>query len=236
MSMEAKKQHSSQFDLQQRVSVSENRKEDNSSSNELNPLRHTLSIDACPQHQGDHNPFPVSLPMDAQTSGEQPLHIQESDDEPNPERDSQMQNLQNITNNQPMAMDSNDQQSLPMEFKDQQSLSTGNVNQTTSVGVSNEQIMSNINQNTTGMVMSSQQAMPSGMSNQQSVVSGSQQSGTTLKLNKQVPFGMLLPIIQPQLDKDRAMQLHTLYFKLKVVSVAQLLCENLLECLHQLVE
>lgn len=33
---------------------------------------------------------------------------------------------------------------------------------------------------------------------------------------KQVPFAALLPAIMPQLDKDRAMQLHTLYAKLKV--------------------
>ncbi|XP_059633497.1 transcription initiation factor TFIID subunit 4b-like isoform X2 [Cornus florida] len=32
---------------------------------------------------------------------------------------------------------------------------------------------------------------------------------------KQVPFALLLPVIQPQLDKDRAMQLQTLYIKLK---------------------
>ncbi|XP_047340872.1 transcription initiation factor TFIID subunit 4b [Impatiens glandulifera] len=33
--------------------------------------------------------------------------------------------------------------------------------------------------------------------------------------SKQVPFGLLLPVILPQLDKDRAMQLQTLYLKLR---------------------
>ncbi|KAL0432561.1 UNVERIFIED_CONTAM: Transcription initiation factor TFIID subunitb [Sesamum latifolium] len=106
---------------------------------------------------------------------------------------------------------------MSMELNDQQSMSTGKANQpTTSMGISNEQqVMSTVNQHTTGM--GSQQATSSGMSNQQPMTSSNQQPGTALKLNKQVPFGMLLPIIQPQLDKDRAMQLHTLYFKLKVV-------------------
>lgn len=33
--------------------------------------------------------------------------------------------------------------------------------------------------------------------------------------SKQVPFGLLLPVILPQLDKDKAMQLQTLYMKLR---------------------
>ncbi|KAL6496828.1 hypothetical protein OROHE_027261 [Orobanche hederae] len=69
-----------------------------------------------------------------------------------------------------------------------------------------------------GMVINHNQhaVMASGLNNKHSMTGSShQQPGSTLRLNKQVPFGMLLPIIQPQLDKDRAMQLHTLYFKLK---------------------
>ncbi|KAL6527585.1 hypothetical protein OROMI_029396 [Orobanche minor] len=69
-----------------------------------------------------------------------------------------------------------------------------------------------------GMVINHNQhaVMGSGLNNKHSMTGSShQQPGSTLRLNKQVPFGMLLPIIQPQLDKDRAMQLHTLYFKLK---------------------
>ncbi|KAI3460167.1 hypothetical protein Pfo_016830 [Paulownia fortunei] len=215
MAMEEKGQHSSQLELQQHGLDSENRKEDDSSSHEFNTLPHNPSIDACPQPQDDRNTFPVSQPLGTQTSGEQPIHNQEPDDEPNPERESQIGQLKNIINRPSMAMGSNDQQPLSMELKDQQSLSTGKGHQQTSMGISNEQVMSAVNQHTTGMMMSSQQAMTSGLSNQQSMTSSNQQPGTTLKLNKQVPFGMLLPIIQPQLDKDRAMQLHTLYFKLK---------------------
>ena len=33
---------------------------------------------------------------------------------------------------------------------------------------------------------------------------------------KQVPFALLLPVIEPQLDKDRAMQLQGLYVRLRV--------------------
>ncbi|KAK6130814.1 hypothetical protein DH2020_035437 [Rehmannia glutinosa] len=183
MTMEERGQHSSQLEQQQHALESENRKVDDNSSHELNALPHNPSIDASSQPQDDRNTFPVSDPMATQASGVQPIHIQEPDREPNPERESQIGKLQNISNR-------------PMESKDQQSLLTGN-------------------QHSTGMVVSGQQAMTSGLSSQQSITSGNQQPGTALKLNKQVPFGMLLPIIQPQLDKDRAMQLHTLYFKLK---------------------
>lgn len=215
VALEEKEQHSSQLELQKHGSDSQNRKEDDNSSHEPNPLLH--NIDACPQPQDDRNTFPLSQPMSTQTSGEQPINIQGLDREPNPDKESQMDKLQNISRHPSMAVGSNDQQPLSMEFKDQQSLSTAKGNQQTSMGINNEQVMPPVNQHTTGMMMSSQQAMTSGMSNQQPMTSSNQQPGTTMKLNKQVPFGMLLPIIQPQLDKDRAMQLHTLYFKLKVV-------------------
>lgn len=41
------------------------------------------------------------------------------------------------------------------------------------------------------------------------------QPSNPLNRGKQVPFALLLPVILPQLDKDRAMQLQTLYSKLK---------------------
>ncbi|KAL8030070.1 hypothetical protein ABFS82_14G260600 [Erythranthe guttata] len=187
--------------LQQNVTDPENRKEDNFSSQKINPLPHAPSLDAGPQSQPDQSAFPVSQPMDIQSSGEQTIHIQEPDHKPNQERDSQTHNFQNISNHS------------SMEFNGQQSLSIG---KGTSMGVTNEQVLSNVIQHTTGMGMSGQQAMTSEMSNQQSTTSSSsQQPGGNLKLNKQVPFGMLLPIIQPQLDKDRAMQLQTLYYRLK---------------------
>lgn len=52
------------------------------------------------------------------------------------------------------------------------------------------------------------------MSNQQAMVN--EQANNRPNRLKQVPFAMLLPVILPQLDKDRAMQLKTLYGKLKV--------------------
>ncbi|KAI4366475.1 hypothetical protein MLD38_022349 [Melastoma candidum] len=51
------------------------------------------------------------------------------------------------------------------------------------------------------------------MSNQQA--SAPEQAGNRVNRAKQVPFALLLPVILPQLDKDRAMQLQTLYAKLK---------------------
>jgi transcription initiation factor TFIID subunit 4 len=52
------------------------------------------------------------------------------------------------------------------------------------------------------------------MSNQQATVS--EQPSSQVNRSKQVPFGLLLPILIPQLAKDRAMQLQTLFNKLKV--------------------
>ncbi|KAK4787251.1 hypothetical protein SAY86_011084 [Trapa natans] len=51
------------------------------------------------------------------------------------------------------------------------------------------------------------------MNNQQAVVH--EQPNNRPNRPKQVPFALLLPVILPQLDKDRGMQLHTLYVKLK---------------------
>ncbi|KNA09321.1 hypothetical protein SOVF_154680 isoform A [Spinacia oleracea] len=42
-----------------------------------------------------------------------------------------------------------------------------------------------------------------------------EQVGTSANRSKQIPFGSLLPIILPELDKDKAMQLQTLYGKLR---------------------
>lgn len=52
------------------------------------------------------------------------------------------------------------------------------------------------------------------MSNQQAI--GAEQPSNPMNRGKQVPFALLLPALVPHLDKDRAMQLHTLYGKLKV--------------------
>ncbi|XP_022717986.1 transcription initiation factor TFIID subunit 4b-like isoform X2 [Durio zibethinus] len=57
------------------------------------------------------------------------------------------------------------------------------------------------------------------MSNQQS--SGTEQPNSPMNRGKQVPFAVLLPTLLPQLDKDRAMQLHTLYGKLKKNEIAK---------------
>ncbi|CAI8605901.1 unnamed protein product [Vicia faba] len=51
------------------------------------------------------------------------------------------------------------------------------------------------------------------MSNQQATVN--EQPSSQINRSKQVPFGLLLPILIPQLAKDRAMQLTTLFNKLK---------------------
>ncbi|TYK31146.1 transcription initiation factor TFIID subunit 4b [Cucumis melo var. makuwa] len=51
------------------------------------------------------------------------------------------------------------------------------------------------------------------MSNQQSIVA--EQANNPLNRSKQVPFASLMPVLMPQLDKDRGMQLQTLFNRLK---------------------
>ncbi|KAL8501453.1 hypothetical protein ACS0TY_020836 [Phlomoides rotata] len=221
MAMEENKLDSSQVDVQKHGCDSQNREEDDNSSHEPNSLARNPSVDARPQPRYEQNTFSLSQPMGTQTSAEQPINIQGLDHEPYPEKESQMDKVQNISHHPSMAMGSNDQQPLPMDFKDQQSLSTGKVNQPINMGISSEQVMPPVNQHITGMMMSNKQAMTSGMSNQHSMTNTNQQPGTSLKLNKQVPFGMVLHILLPQLEKDRAMQLNMLYFKLKKKEISK---------------
>ncbi|KAL1546862.1 transcription initiation factor TFIID subunit 4b-like isoform X1 [Salvia divinorum] len=181
-----KDQHSSELELQRHDSGSQNRKEDDNTSHEPNP-----------NQQDERNTFPLPQPVGGQSSGEQPINAQVLGHDTKPDKELQMNKLQNVSHHPSMTVGSNEG------------------NPKTSMGINNDQVMPPLNQQTTGMPTTSQQAISSGMSNPQTMTSSSQQSVTALKLNKQVPFGMLLPIIQPQLDKDRAMQLHTLYFKLK---------------------
>ncbi|KAL6995405.1 hypothetical protein U1Q18_005542 [Sarracenia purpurea var. burkii] len=51
------------------------------------------------------------------------------------------------------------------------------------------------------------------MANQQSMAA--EQAMNPMNRGKQVPFAMLLPVLQPQLDKEKGMQLNTIYTKLK---------------------
>lgn len=54
------------------------------------------------------------------------------------------------------------------------------------------------------------------MSNQQDMTTGKTANAMNRPAGKEVPFASLLPLIRPQLDKDRAMQLQVLYNQLKV--------------------
>ncbi|KAM3305001.1 transcription initiation factor TFIID subunit 4b isoform X2 [Capsicum chacoense] len=79
-------------------------------------------------------------------------------------------------------------------------------------GANSLQSMQSLTAGTSGMPRVATEA-----SNQSESASGSssQAAMNVAKQSKQVPFAMLFPHIQPQLDKDRAMQLQTLYLKLK---------------------
>lgn len=79
------------------------------------------------------------------------------------------------------------------------------------------------------MGSNNQQAVPPGGSNQPATnaVSSNLQASNLMRA-KQVPFAALLPVIQPHLDKDRAMQLNTLYIRLKVsLQISHTCCVNL---------
>ncbi|MED6224808.1 hypothetical protein PIB30_087706 [Stylosanthes scabra] len=65
----------------------------------------------------------------------------------------------------------------------------------------------------------SQYAKLQQISNQQATVN--EQPGGQINRKNLVPFGMLLPILVPQLAKDRAMQLQTLFSKLKKDEIAK---------------
>lgn len=53
------------------------------------------------------------------------------------------------------------------------------------------------------------------MGNQQAMATGQAANAMNRPSGKQVPFALLLPVIEPQLDKDRAMQLQGLYVRLR---------------------
>ncbi|OIT22783.1 PREDICTED: transcription initiation factor TFIID subunit 4b isoform X2 [Nicotiana attenuata] len=79
-------------------------------------------------------------------------------------------------------------------------------------GAQSQQSMQSLTTGTSGLPLVAADA-----SNQSESATGSssQSAINVAKQGKQVPFAMLFPHIQPQLDKDRAMQLQTLYVKLK---------------------
>ncbi|CAI9115938.1 OLC1v1016953C1 [Oldenlandia corymbosa var. corymbosa] len=73
------------------------------------------------------------------------------------------------------------------------------------------------NQQSLPATMSNQHVMAPGTSNSQAMAAGSASQQVTGAANrgKQVPFALLLPVIQPQLDKDRQVQLNNLYSRLR---------------------
>ncbi|KAF5456131.1 hypothetical protein F2P56_025641 [Juglans regia] len=66
-----------------------------------------------------------------------------------------------------------------------------------------------------GLEGESQYAKLQKMSNQQATITEQASNPINRSRPGQVPFGVLLPVLQAQLDKDRAMQLQTIFAKLK---------------------
>lgn len=102
------------------------------------------------------------------------------------------------------------------------------------ISVQNPQQISVQNPQTTGMQISDKTPIPvhepdrssnqegesqfsklQKMSNQQATITERTSNPTNRNRPGQVPFGLLLPVLQAQLDKDRAMQLQTIFAKLK---------------------
>ncbi|KAG9147148.1 hypothetical protein Leryth_005379 [Lithospermum erythrorhizon] len=110
-----------------------------------------------------------------------------------------------ISTQQPMAiaMGLNNQQSVDIRTNKRKSVAMGSSNQQSlGVGIKNQQ--------------SNPQAFNSGLSGQQAMSMGvANQQANLLNHGKQVPFALLLPIIEPLLDGDRSEQLKTLYQALK---------------------
>ncbi|KAK4736936.1 hypothetical protein R3W88_000633 [Solanum pinnatisectum] len=79
-------------------------------------------------------------------------------------------------------------------------------------GANNLQSMQSLTTGTSGLP---RVATMAGNQSESATGSSSQAAMNIAKQGKQVPFAMLFPHIQPQLDKDRAAQLQTLYVKLK---------------------
>lgn len=79
-------------------------------------------------------------------------------------------------------------------------------------GANNLQSMQSLTTGTSGLP---RVATMAGNQSESATGSSSQAAMNITKQGKQVPFAMLFPHIQPQLDKDRAAQLQTLYVKLK---------------------
>ncbi|KAL8127979.1 transcription initiation factor TFIID subunit 4b-like isoform X3 [Apium graveolens] len=103
------------------------------------------------------------------------------------------------------------QDSFPQQQTEQtnphvsQSISIQNSERSTAVGQepNRAQDPSSLSQYLRSQKMNSQQA------------AASSQANTASKNGKQVPFAMLFPVIEPLLDKDKAMQLRTIYNRLK---------------------
>ncbi|KAG9143669.1 hypothetical protein Leryth_017157 [Lithospermum erythrorhizon] len=124
-----------------------------------------------------------------------------------------------MNNQRSVAMGMNNQQSVAMAMNNKQPMAMGlnnkqpgdigvNTQQPLAVGVKNQQTMtSGSNQPVINSGLGSQQAMSMGVANQQAI--------NLLNRGKQVPFALLLPVIQPLLDRDRSTQLQTLYLTLK---------------------
>ncbi|CAK9145852.1 unnamed protein product [Ilex paraguariensis] len=185
--LQQQEQHSSEMELQQHGFDSDNQHQIDPSP-ELNglPSQHKQSQDDCQLPQIEQNTVHISQAMGMQNSEKNLVHVQEPDSVHNLDNESQFLTSQKMSN--------------------QHAMSTGMSNQQTmSTGMSSPQAMS------TGM--SNLQAMTTGMTNQQTMATG--QAINAMNRGKQVPFALLLPVITPQLDKDRAMQLQTLYQKLK---------------------
>ncbi|XP_049390850.1 transcription initiation factor TFIID subunit 4b isoform X2 [Solanum stenotomum] len=122
--------------------------------------------------------------------------------------DMQLKRLDTDSQNQQQKNDSSQEiNSLPLQHISQDSYHTTEVEQDT--------LHSSRASLTTGTSGLPRVATVASNQSESATGSSSQAAMNIAKQGKQVPFAMLFPHIQPQLDKDRAAQLQTLYVKLK---------------------
>lgn len=172
---------------------------------------------------GSNNSFSQSLPTwptsshDNQTDSQnQEPKIEQQQEQPSSETELKQQGpvvepIQNVASqdasNLNLSQDESLQrQTLPVSHQQSQ---TNEVIKSEKDPVFNNEAIKTNNPNEQSQYAKLQQ-----MSNQQASVN--EQPSSQVNRSKQVPFGLLLPILIPQLPKDRAMQLQTLFNKLKV--------------------
>ncbi|KAF7830561.1 transcription initiation factor TFIID subunit 4b-like isoform X1 [Senna tora] len=168
--------------------------------------------------QGSSNTFSQSLPQWPTTSHDnltdrqiqQDPKIAQKQEQPSSEMEMKQHGSIEEQNHPPLS------QKQSQEACQQGQTVQGSLQNSQTTGISNpgkDSVLNNEPLKTHNPSNESQYFKLQQMSNQQATVT--EQPSNQMNRSKQVPFGLLLPILIPQLPKDSAMQLQTLFNKLK---------------------